>query len=405
MGGQRRHTAQEACDALAFLAELAHASFCCAPVRAAMDAPLFDVPLDAPLHAPELPRDVLVTRILAPLAGDAVALCTATCVAAAWRDAAHDPALWRSLHFLGVERRIARRVTDARLASLVARACGGLRCADLAGCTSLTARGVLAALQGLQLDCLAVRGIKAERDDGDDDELHTLLSSLVRHPRNLDVWRVVDRHAVCSATVDSVSGGLCSRLCDSSDELCEECGIFHCDACTAVLASMRAPPCAHVCDGCLGRNAGAALVECDGGCRTADGSASNGFCYACIRSCRACDACFCGRCSLEGGKLLACGNGACRNGDLFCEHCSFERDQLRVCHSCAEPRCFCRDCVDAGKLSRCDDCGNTFCAACSCESLTPVGDSDTDDEAALLLCAACAAAIAGDKAVDETAAW
>jgi hypothetical protein len=94
-------------------------------------------PLEA--YAPELPRDVLL-RVLTPLAGDVATLAAAACVASAWRDAARDRRLWRTLCF--AQPRVAARLNNARFATLVVRAGGALERVDLAGCCGVSARGV-----------------------------------------------------------------------------------------------------------------------------------------------------------------------------------------------------------------------------------------------------------------------
>ncbi len=68
-------------------------------------------------------------------------LCAAACVSRAWRAAATDPLLWRSLRLAGW-----RALTDAALALLVARAGGTLSSVDVSSCPGLTAGGVLRAL-------------------------------------------------------------------------------------------------------------------------------------------------------------------------------------------------------------------------------------------------------------------
>lgn len=80
-------------------------------------------------------------------------LCAAACVSRAWRDAASDPRLWRSLVLSSPPRDAARPwLTDSRLAQLVRRSDGGLHTLDITGCAwpAVTAAGVAAALAGLE---------------------------------------------------------------------------------------------------------------------------------------------------------------------------------------------------------------------------------------------------------------
>ena len=85
-----------------------------------------------------------VTRVLAHLYGDVRTLCAAACVSRAWRDAAAEQTLWACPR---LRPRLAERLTDERLAALVKRARGSLRCLDVSGAWQITDAGLLAALQ------------------------------------------------------------------------------------------------------------------------------------------------------------------------------------------------------------------------------------------------------------------
>lgn len=87
----------------------------------------------------------IVALVLARLSGDVPSLCAAACVARAWRDAAAKPQLWAHVGPLPLA--AARRLTDARLATLVARAAGGLERLRLDGAEQLTEEGLAVALQ------------------------------------------------------------------------------------------------------------------------------------------------------------------------------------------------------------------------------------------------------------------
>ena len=84
-------------------------------------------------------------RVLAHLAGDVPSLCAAACVARAWHVAAAEPRLWVSLARLSFG--VAFRLTDERLAALVARAGGRLERLDVSGAGELTDEGLATALQ------------------------------------------------------------------------------------------------------------------------------------------------------------------------------------------------------------------------------------------------------------------
>jgi hypothetical protein len=358
---------------------------------------------DALPPSPELPSDA-VRRVLAPLAGDVSTLCAAACVARSWHEATREPKVWRSLDFSRVPQRIACRLTDAHLAALPARAGSALQRVNLVGCANVSARGVVDALQGLQLQTLEVAGVQASPDDDrdvDDDagggDLHTLLLSLVRQRTGLDVRYARDGHLVCNAVLDAATGRTCARL--GVSELCAECELFYCRACRNNLRrASNGPPCEHICRACSSTNDdGQALLECQRctedaspGSDSDDGNGRYNYCDACILICEECGASFCHYCSFELGMLNTCGHSSetdhhNRTASYFCESCSFELGKLRMCSGCSDVLC-CEQCVERGKMVMCDCCGNAFCKdACAPAHLATVGAG----RAARLLCTDC----------------
>lgn len=149
------------------------------------------------LHVPVLPVECIfniLTRVIegAPTPGcdgcPVQTLCAAACVSRAWRDAAADPSLWRSLVFTSSPRATRPWLTDARLAQLVRRSEGGLLALDITGCAwpAVTVAGVAAALAGYEgkLSRMALDGVvlppgdkprrsvrtaDSDREDDDDD--------------------------------------------------------------------------------------------------------------------------------------------------------------------------------------------------------------------------------------------
>lgn len=84
----------------------------------------------------------LTLLCLRPLAGDAVTLCRAACACVSLRTACDDATFWPEI-LLDSHR---RSLDDAALATLLARTRGRLLELDLAGCTRLSKRALLAAL-------------------------------------------------------------------------------------------------------------------------------------------------------------------------------------------------------------------------------------------------------------------
>jgi hypothetical protein len=292
------------------------------------------------------------------------ALCAVACVARAWRDAALHPALWRD--FSTCLGDAAARLTDTRLAALVARAHGGLERLHLSGCTALTAFGVAAALRGHPpLAELRVRGVLlGAADDADtDDALEAACEALraaVRDPlAGLDVHKHI---RCCDYAADGVEGAAwCSRLCrgptyaatdeeeDASSEGdacpgCEDyCECCFCPACAARATAAGVSPCQRVCGGC--------------------GSAHHRNKEYGVRDCRRCAADICDECQPE----RFC-DGKCFYGGPLCAACTDKT--LRTCSACARNCCGDGDsddnCHMGSDASRCPGCDALLCGGC-CE--------------------------------------
>ncbi len=288
------------------------------------------------------------------LVGNVPALCAAACVSRGWRDAAADPALWQTLGSL--PRRVAARLTDARLRALVARAGGALRCIHLsdctqltdkglkaalaperalaylciAGCRKLTAKGVAAALAGKQLVLLRAHGVATTRSGNE-----AAAERAFAHVQSLA--RSTDVSTVCSA--ETPNGLPCLRLCGSArrggacslceDAVCEFCCIAgrlpKCHACGARFCEPCAEDMAGLtdCDEC-GRRFCPRCALCDhvaGGFPICDKCGVVFACAGCMayvvrrpfRSCAACEAALCGAC-LRRDAAHGCG----RCGATFC---------------------------------------------------------------------------------------
>jgi hypothetical protein len=265
----------------------------------------------------------------------------------------------------------------------------------------VSARGVVAALQGLQLAQLAVRGVKAERHDTD---AHALLLSLVRQPEALDVSGGVEQHMVCGG--GDATGEPCSRLCGAEDELCGLCGIFRCSACTRKLMHRHAPTCVHLCDGCFYDDEDLSICgRCGVPAAGRPAVSANGFCENCRQFCERCNASFCNECSRAHGQLLVCGETGCASWiGRLCEICNADAEEgLSRCDGCLRG-VVCADCVMRLQAA-CHGCGNTFCGKCRDEHLNTVeasgceSDSDESDSDVehVVLCNACTVVAAGDK--------
>ena len=196
------------------------------------------------------------------------------------------PALWR--HLGPLPHRAASRLSDAALASLVARAgsAPALECADLTdcerltdeglnaalqphaasltrvllnGCTALSARGVLRALQGAQLAHLGVRGVhtNANHDANLEDEAEAcpaLLATSLLAPEATTAWKV----GLCTARISQATGKLdwrspqCARLYDETNHDCCACYTLFCIVCEQHLGFSKCHACGtEVCSDCL----------------------------------------------------------------------------------------------------------------------------------------------------------
>jgi hypothetical protein len=413
---------------------------------------------------PQLREDVL-QDVFARLSGRVEVLCACACVCTAWRDAASDARLWRRLHRL--RERAAERLTNARLAALVARAHGGLERLDVSGCTqlsapglaaalapqtrlswfaavgcrNLTARGIARTLAGKRLAKLLVRGVcgtanaddvaadDAEGLDGDDDDeklQHTLalLRSLVRADADVDVCAWCSRRRPGDDAdeeeeeeeEEDYQHPLCDALCSAQDRLCDACG-------------------AHGCTGCVRReiNASGALpyrhcLAC--GMR---------MCAVCIdeeagaEACTFCDSFRCAACAEEekGGDFHACGVHteiwAC--AAVACARCA-RRGRMRECSgveiataaglllrrqdsSSAPPwvECaflMCSSCAETSG-AQCCRCHRSACGAClrnhpGCMLLTGASRREVQRHTAGAWCHACHAERAQEAASRQSAA-
>ena len=277
--------------------------------------------------APELPAEVLHRILGAPsLCGDAATLCAAACVSRSWRAAAASPPLWR--HFGPLSPRAAARLSDATLATLVSRAGGApaLVRADLTdceritddglaeallpharsltrvllnGCTALTARGVLHALQGAQLAHLGVRGVRAmahgdknyfaSRRYAEARQCSRLLAASLA-PEAAAAWKV----GLCEAKISTVTGmsdpcgDNCARLYDETNHSCCACYTLFCIVCERRLNFSKCYSCdTEMCSDCMNAAEDRTGFTC-------------GICFSSV-----CPACYGGRC--DGG----CGLKAC----------------------------------------------------------------------------------------------
>ena len=210
-----------------------------------------------------LPADA-IALVLERLAGDVPSLCAAACVARAWRAAAAQPRLWAHLAQLPPD--VAERLTNEDLASLVARAAGGLERLDVSGasqltdygfeaamrqphaltafiadseCYQLTGQGVATALaaQRGRMRELSVRGLRCGLEQPDDAHSSASVTAwraaggrVIRALRALRApGCAMDGHTVCEHYpaephyMDDWTDGLCDVICGRRD-LCQMCG-------------------------------------------------------------------------------------------------------------------------------------------------------------------------------------
>ena len=242
------------------------------------------------------------------LKGDVGALLAVASTSTAWRSAAAAPELWQIL----IELPHKAKLTDARLASLAARAQGGVTRIDISGSAvsddgivaalapqkelvnasmvmvDASVNSVLKALAGKpQLRFLKVDGVRADKQDTDSTlaKLRGLLAPAA--DAFLDVAQICRRRT---------HRGAWSRLCTASAQLsCVACG---------------------------------------------DSSACCAFCVAETGVCASCRSTLCGSCK----PLAPCGK------HLLCSMCS----EGSVCDKCSRP--LCPTCVDT-----CAQCQERFC--------------------------------------------
>jgi F-box-like len=286
--------------------------------------------------APELPQELLM-RIIAPHAGDVLTLTTLSLLCKSWAETiATSPTLWRTLSFnrkaklsladrafrgsLGCEDRYGGavlQVTDSQLALLVRRSRSAdgqlsfLESLDVTGQKQLTGQGVVTALAGLEgtLLSLHVCGLRCSPEG--EDELESL-SAFLKPGGAIDITELRQ----CSARQFVESGEpyvRCFRLCEKSDELCEECDVSMCSYCTHGYSFGGDPPlCEHICAGCGSCCDEYDLTPCPG-CEFGEK-----FCDNCVWACYTCDLRGCESCMQD--DMVMC-NGGCRGVKLFCNDC------------------------------------------------------------------------------------
>jgi hypothetical protein len=353
--------------------------------------------------APQLREDVL-NDVFARLSGHVEALCACACVCTAWRDAAADARLWRKLHRLRAH--AARRLTDARLAALVARARGELQRLDVSGCTRLSApglaaavvpqnrlswfaavgcanlssRGIARALAGKRLTKLLVRGVSggvnaqdvAAGDDSDADEDEDEGETMARRQRDLALLRSLvateddlDACSFCTITQGDEDDEdedviVCGALCGGpADRLCDVCDRYSCAACiNDVPPYWRCEACGRrMCAACMDE-AVAPVPQMCCFCRTfrCHNCAEARQCAAFTACGLACGALACSRC-VRRRRFNLCDGDAVTAGLLPCG--SLNSIQCRK--ECAGH--FCDDC-DHERCRQCSRCGRRACQKC-----------------------------------------
>jgi hypothetical protein len=292
-----------------------------------------------------LPLDA-VRRILAPCAGDVYTLCAAACVSRVWREAAESRILWTALDFAFPLRRSLRyNVNDERLAELVKRAGTGvagephLERLDVTGCLLVSARGVVAALAGANLQgkltvlrvantvCEAAECEAAEADDSSSVEVEDVIDNLktfVHAPAALDV----DKQLLCEQREAGRHGGSveCPRLC--VDFRCDDCEKPCCDFCFEDMTrGSEEPLCKHMCDDCNSMGAWSGCIGCDE-------YQESFLCDDCVVLCDGCESPLC--------KCHA-------------------RENSLYCRSCPDPKHYCYGCESEAKLVACALCEKQWC--------------------------------------------
>ena len=340
----------------------------------------------------------MVELVLSHHSGDAATLCAAACVARAWSAAAAQPRLWRALLFEHDKDTVFRRLerlTDERLAALVARAGGALErliCLDDTTADerfrvthAVTAGGVVSALRGnAPLQELRLRGVRA------DGATFAELRALVALGGALDI---TDGATCGIPTWCQHLETPCGRLCSAeADLVCEDCGTFCCVHCRRDLVLL---PC---CAKCENENCGYADFDaltvcylCSATARQSDARAPyKAFCVSCVTTCAFCeikDRTMCHEC---------CGLHYCEmcNG-AFCEEC-WLKDAWHLCFHCDFTWCFrCEEKealeYGAGILAECHTCYKQFCCTCEESCLAPKGTAAAGGKRPKLYCTECLA--------------
>ena len=223
----------------------------------------------AAAHADTDPLAQALSLVFAQLDGDVSALCASACVSKQWLAVLmHKQCSGELWHTLRVPRRLAPRLSDAQLASLVARARGGLRNLDLSGCVRLTnaglkhalanqvhlvhfaavgcynlsSEGVARALTDRRLDMLLVRGVATGRRGFEpagaspvaNPAAQMVAREVAQLRRRLKIMRLshLDASAGCTFIEEEdeyQTAEMCGYLCGDDDRMCDCClGAYRC---------------------------------------------------------------------------------------------------------------------------------------------------------------------------------
>lgn len=298
---------------------------------------------------------------------DVEMLCTAACVARAWRVAARQPSLWHEPMLNGYQK---YELDRERLSFILAT--GGVQVLDLSDTSGpfklITALDVADALAGApQLLQLRIAGLR--RGEAPVDPV-TRLAACVR-----DAQTGLDVVGSCAAVI---SGTPCGRLCSQKQLRCEPCGLYACEPCACSYGGGRrlydvpdeergkkgqplllVQGCNHLCVGCWTSDED--FYDCDrddhGGQCQDDADASdcsareesddgqprplNQFCWNCLQYCDVnCESRYCFACSDRAGFGCECGRWCCFNHAGRCKVC--DRVVCEVDH-CFENGICCED--------------------------------------------------------------
>jgi hypothetical protein len=264
-------------------------------------------------------------------------------VARAWRAAAADPRLWRTLAL-----RDNGALTDAIFAALVQRAGGSgddddetlfFERIDVRGCARLTARGVVAALRDKRVAGeLLVRGVTCS-----DHEAPALLQPAAADGAVLAaLQRCLAAHldvvALCRGVLDDEHDrSRCARLCSVDDLVCDTCALHLCETCAHAEHSFAL--CGHLCASC--HNADDALDVC-AMCAEDEETAAHAYCGGCLVDCDDCDKTFCLEHGGNDDLLVKCDFCATRS---YCAYCAEKYNRTRpreffedrMCSACFNP--------------------------------------------------------------------